>query len=39
MSIVIKSQEYKIIKELGHGGNGRVYLVLDKEKNKFFAIK
>ena len=38
-SIKIKNQEYKIIQELGKGGNGRVVKVLNKSDNKFYAIK
>ena len=30
---------YKIIKELGHGGNGRVYQILNKEDKKYYALK
>ena len=39
MSIHINSQKYKIIKELGEGGNGKVYQVLNKKNNKYYAIK
>ena len=38
-SIKIKNQEYEIVKELGKGGNGRVFKVLNKSDNKFYAIK
>ena len=39
MSIYINSKEYKIIKTLGQGGNGKVYQVLDEKDNKYYAIK
>ena len=39
MSIYINSQEFKIIKELGQGGNGKVYQVLNEKDNKYYAIK
>ena len=39
MSILIDSNEYKIIKELGEGGNGKVFQVLNEKNNKFYAIK
>ena len=39
MSISINSKKYKIIKELGQGGNGKVYLALNKKDNKYYAIK
>ncbi len=39
MSISINSKKYKIIKELGQGGNGKVYQALNKKDNKYYAIK
>ena len=39
MSILINSNEYKIVKELGEGGNGKVYQVLSEKDNKNYAIK
>ena len=39
MNIFINSKKFEIIKELGHGGNGRVYQVLNKKDNKYYAIK
>ena len=39
MSLIIKNIEYKIIKELGRGGYGRVNLVLSKSDNKYYALK
>ena len=39
MSIRIKNQEYTIIKELGEGGFGKVYQVLNEKENKYYAIK
>ena len=39
MNIFINSEKFEIIKELGHGGNGRVYQVLNKKDNKYYAIK
>ena len=39
MSIKIRNQEYKIIKELGQGGFGKVYQVLNENENKYYAIK
>ena len=38
-SIIINKIEYKIIKELGKGGFGKVNQVLSKSDNKFYAIK
>ena len=38
-SIKIKKIKYTIIKELGQGGCGRVYQVLSKSDNKYYAIK
>ncbi len=38
-SIIINDIEYKIIKELGKGGFGKVYQVLNKSDNKNYAIK
>ena len=38
-SIIINNIEYKIIKELGKGGFGKVYQVLSKSDNKYYAIK
>ena len=35
----INKKDYKIIKELGKGGFGRVYQVLRKSDNKYYAIK
>ena len=37
--IVIKGKEYEIMKELGHGGFGKVFQVLGKSDNKSYAIK
>ena len=39
MSIKINKKEYKIIKELGKGGFGRVLQVSSKLGNEFYAIK
>ena len=39
MSIVIKNIEYKIIKNLGKGGCGRVIKVKNKLDNKYYALK
>ena len=39
MLIIIKNKEYKIIKELGKGGNGRVIQVESKSDKKYYAIK
>ena len=39
MSITINSIEYKKIKELGKGGFGKVYQVLNKSNNRNFALK
>ena len=39
MSIIIKSTEYKEIKQLGKGGYGRVIQVKNKSNNKIYAIK
>ena len=38
-SIIINNIEYKIIKELGKGGFGKVNQVLSKYDNKYYAIK
>ena len=38
-SIIINKIEYKIVKELGKGGFGKVYQVLNKSNNKYYAIK
>ena len=38
-SIIINKIEYKIIKELGKGGFGKVNQVLSKYDNKYYAIK
>ena len=37
--ISINNQEFRIIKELGEGGFGIVYQVLNKLDNKYYAIK
>ncbi len=37
--INIDSHEYKIVEEIGEGGFSKVYKVLNKEDNKFYAIK
>ena len=37
--IIINNIEYKIIKELGQGGFGKLYQVLNKSDNKYYAIK
>ena len=37
MSIVIKNIEYKIVKELGKGGSGKVFQV--QKDNKYYALK
>ena len=34
-----KKEGYKIIKELGSGGFGKVYKVFNKFDNKYYAIK
>jgi len=39
MSIDIRNTKYKIIKELGKGGYGRVILVLSESDNKYYALK
>ena len=39
MSIDIRNTKYKIIKELGRGGFGRVILVLSESDNKYYALK
>ena len=39
MSIDIRNTKYKIIKELGKGGFGRVILVLSESDNKYYALK
>ena len=39
MSIKINLFEYKIIEELGVGGFGKVYKVLNEEDNQYYAIK
>lgn len=33
------NKQYNFIKELGHGGNGTVYLVEDKITKQQFALK
>ena len=38
-TIVIEGKEYKLIRELGRGGFGRVYQVLSVSDNKVYAIK
>ena len=38
-SIIINNTQYQIIKELGKGGFGKVYQVLNKSDNKYYAIK
>ena len=35
----MNSQNYKIIKKLGQGGNGQVFQVLSEKDNKYYAIK
>ena len=37
--IAINNIEYKIIKEIGKGGFGKVNQVLNKSDNKYYAIK
>ena len=37
--IVIEGKEYEIVKELGHGGFGKVFQVLGKSDKKSYAIK
>ena len=37
--INIDSHEYKIVEEIGEGGFSKVYKVLNKEDNKFYALK
>ena len=37
MSVIINNEEYKIIKELGQGGFGKVYNL--HKDNKFYAYK
>ncbi len=37
--ISINNKDYRIIKELGKGGFGNVYQVLNKLDNKYYAIK
>ena len=39
MKININSQNYTIIKELGKGGYGKVYQVLNKKEKKYYALK
>ena len=39
MLIIIKNKEYKIIKDLGKGWNGRVIQVESKSDKKYYAIK
>ena len=39
MFININDKEFKIIKEIGKGGFGRVMQVLSKSDNKYYAIK
>ena len=39
MSIDIRNTKYKIIKELGRGGSGRVILVKSESDNKYYALK
>ena len=39
MSIKINTEEYEIIKQLGKGGFGEVYLVSNKKDNKKYAVK
>ena len=39
MSIVINSTKYLIIKELGKGGYGKVYHVINALDEKNYAIK
>ena len=39
MSIIINNIKYKIIKELGEGGFGKVNQVLSELDNKYYAIK
>jgi len=39
MFICINDKEFKIIKEIGKGGFGRVIQVLSKSDNKYYAIK
>ena len=39
MSININSTEYEIIKQLGEGGYGKVYLVLNNLDNMNYALK
>ena len=38
-SIIIKDINYKVIKELGKGGFGRVIQVLSESDNKYYALK
>ena len=38
-SIIINNTQYQIIKELGKGGFVKVYQVLNKSDNKYYAIK
>lgn len=35
----MKNKVYKIIGELGKGGNGKVYKVFDEKENNYFALK
>ena len=37
--INIDSHEYKIVEEIGEGGFSKVYKVLNREDNKFYALK
>ena len=39
MSMKIKKKEYKLIKELGTGGNGKVVLALCRSDNRYYAAK
>ena len=39
MSITIRNIKYEIIKKLGVGGSGSVFLVKNKKDNKYYALK
>ena len=39
MSVLINGIKYQLIKELGKGGNGKVYIAISENENEIYAIK